>query len=167
MPKLCAFAGGLVVLFAIVAYGHLAASPSEPASPTAVPVSSRQFYMGQGVDTLDPLPPGVTPKMSVSAVLTALRANPETGRYVADSSQLTILVGLYNNPTLRDSRGAPVQNVIVYVITGGLATCGPPVGPPRPASQPRVGSGTCRGTIVVDSTSGEPLLLREAGMGQP
>lgn len=156
-----------IALTALVFACGAAVHSSDPA-PAVKSVAATEHVVGSGVDTLEPLPAAMTPSMTISQVLGALRSNPLLAPYLRDGAITQVEVGLYSNPALRYGGVVGVNRLAAYVIRG-QAACAPTGGPAVTAASlatvatPR--SNTCTGTIVADANTGAALMLREEGNG--
>lgn len=92
-------------------------------------------YVPDQPEVLEPVPAGVTPKLSAEAVRQRLVASGEFDlRTLADASSFTVKFGLYTSPSTANPHTMPA-----YVFSGGpfpWSDCPPSTGPPPGGSPP-------------------------------
>ncbi|HEY5155809.1 MAG TPA: hypothetical protein VIJ47_13795 [Acidimicrobiales bacterium] len=159
---------GAVVAVALTVTTTRRSTTVTAATPAADDVTSSQVVVPNMGDQLAPLPAGTVIPMTVGQVIAAMKQSGEDASYL-DDPNLKVKSGLYTNRNLFDGNGKSISSVAAYVFQGS----GPcvPGGAPSAANDTIASTSTTRGlvtcdaTIVVDATTGHPLLLNEVGQG--
>lgn len=135
-------------------------SSSRQGHRRAIAINQSESVVPGQQDSLTPLPPGVTPKLSADQVLKLLNQDPASALYLQHPAALTVLLGLYTNKALTDSTGSPTIDVPSYVFKGGRGACPPRTGGPGDHST-EPSAATCTAIIIGNATSGEREILSE------
>lgn len=125
------------------------------ATPSAIKSELTNVIRDQH-DQLDPLPPSGVPVLTVDQVRTLLANSKSVAApYMQDTTGMTVKLGEYTNPGLRQSSGNATDHVPSYIFSGLQGPCGAHMGPygaPPPAPD---SNQVCSAVIVANAATGE------------